>query len=154
MVNTLRANFKSHYFWPALFLAWIRCNHNGTSLSLYRPLLGQNYFILISHHNIILKFQMLLFLLSKNLCLYSIIYRTHNESHECNLEEVYREIVYFDGSVYFVKHFCTSELQFECPTEHYNKISIEVSMKSFQFTQLSLFGLICLACVSWIVYTD
>lgn len=58
----------------------------------------------------------------------------HNESHECNLEEVYREIVYFDGAVYFVKQFCNSELELKCPTDHYRNLSREVSMESFKFT--------------------
>lgn len=74
------------------------------------------------------------------MCFYSV-FRTHNESHECNLEEVYRELVYFVGSVYFVKYFCNSEQSLQCPTEHYRNLSIVVSMTSFKFTLERLFDL-------------
>ncbi|XP_014242025.1 sodium channel protein Nach [Cimex lectularius] len=47
------------------------------------------------------------------------------EDHDCNLDEVLKEITFFKGTAYYIKEFCTSG-DIECPLNDYSSIAERV----------------------------
>lgn len=62
---------------------------------------------------------------------YKIIFsRIFGHDHDCNLDEVLKEIAYFRGTAYYIKEFCFSG-DLDCPTKGYQGLADMVSNYKF-----------------------
>lgn len=53
-------------------------------------------------------------------------FRIFGPDHDCNLDEVLKEIAYFKGTAYYVKEFCFSG-DIDCPKNGYKALADMVS---------------------------
>ncbi|KAF6209977.1 hypothetical protein GE061_015732 [Apolygus lucorum] len=49
----------------------------------------------------------------------------YGDSHDCNLDEIVRELTYFKGSAYYMKEFCSNG-DLDCPQGNYSQIVKQV----------------------------
>lgn len=57
--------------------------------------------------------------------IYDVAIKIFGEDHDCNLDEVLKEITYFRGTAYYIKEFCFSG-DIDCPKEGYKPLSDKV----------------------------
>ncbi|XP_039296686.1 sodium channel protein Nach isoform X2 [Nilaparvata lugens] len=66
---------------------------------------------------------------------YDFAVKMFGVDHDCNLDEVIKEIAYFRGTSYYMKEFCFSG-DIDCPKENYSSIANRVRSKCNDIFQL------------------